>query len=367
MLDHPAQQFAEAFRLSGRSTVVDTTVLYWSTDEGAFDKGFDRSIRWDIDLTSGYRWWAPDRPTSTRAAVALWRRLRAEAPDVVLSFGWSTPIARLTIVWALLTRTPLLHYSDSTWQHSTRPWLRPARGLVLRTLFGLSAGALATGTFNREFYIRHGMHPRRVHDGVCPADVAAFRAGARAGERTAGHLVIGFAGKLIPRKGVDELLRALSLMAGREDWSATIVGDGPQRAALEDLAHALGIAHRVDFAGFRNTSEMPKLLGACDVVVVPSTLDLRVLVAIEAMAAGAVVIVSSATAVWGRGDLIEHDVSGLVYRSGSPRELASALERLVDEPDLLARLRQAGMSRVERFGPAGFRSGLEEAVRSHGG
>ena len=55
VLDHPAQQFAEAFRLSGRSTVVDTTVLYWSTDEGAFDKGFDRSIRWDIDLTSGYR------------------------------------------------------------------------------------------------------------------------------------------------------------------------------------------------------------------------------------------------------------------------------------------------------------------------
>jgi glycosyltransferase involved in cell wall biosynthesis len=49
---------------------------------------------------------------------------------------------------------------------------------------------------------------------------------------------------------------------------------------------------------------MPKLLAGFDVVVVPSRLDMRVLVTIEAMAAGAAVIVSDATAVWGPGDLM---------------------------------------------------------------
>ncbi len=69
------------------------------------------------------------------------------------------------------------------------------------------------------------------------------------------------------------------------------------------------------------------------------------------MAAGAAVIVSDATALWGPGDLIEDGVTGLVYRSGQPAMLARQLERLLDDPALLDRLQRAGAERSARFGP----------------
>jgi glycosyltransferase involved in cell wall biosynthesis len=107
---------------------------------------------------------------------------------------------------------------------------------------------------------------------------------------------------------------------------------------------------------------MPKLLAGFDVVVVPSRLDMRVLVAIEAMAAGAAVIVSDATAVWGPGDLIEDGATGLVYRSGEPSMLARQLWRLLDDPALLGRLQGSGVERSARFGPAAFARTMRDAA-----
>ena len=116
-----------------------------------------------------------------------------------------------------------------------------------------------------------------------------------------------------------------------------MVGDGPLRPELRALVAELGLGERVTFRKFANTTEMPKLLAGVDVMVVPSRLDMRALVTIEAMAAGAAVIVSDAIAVWGAGDLIEDGVTGLVYRFGQPTMLAKQLGRLLD-PALLDRL-----------------------------
>ena len=166
-------------------------------------------------------------------------------------------------------------------------WPRsPALGLLRRWC----AGAVSTGTPNREFYIRHGMDPERIWPCVCPAYTEQFGA-ARAGRRSLpspddGELRIGFTGKLIARKGVDELLQAAALLPAR----ACLVGhSGRGRTAA---ARASGTRRRarprrrVTCRGFANTTEMPKLPAGFDVVVVPSRLDMGVLVTIEAMAAG---------------------------------------------------------------------------------
>ena len=177
-----------------------------------------------------------------------------------------------------------------------------------------------------------------------------------------GELRIGFAGKLIARKGVDELIRAAALLPHARAWSVTVIGNGPLLAGLRALTDELGLGDRVTFHGFANTTEMPKLLAGFDVVVVPSRLDMRILVTIEAMAAGTAVIVSDATAVWGPGDLIEDGTTGLVYRSGEPAMLARQLERLLDDPALLDRLQRHGVERSARFGPAAFARTMRDAA-----
>jgi glycosyltransferase involved in cell wall biosynthesis len=366
-MDHPAQQFARAFEALNAQPDMDVRVLYWSAPRQAYDVGFGRPVAWDVELLNGYEWSSPAVRSAMGRITWLVGELRRLSPDVLVCYGWATPIARASITYCVLTRTPLLMYGDSTWQHPGRWKYHLLRSVALRILMRLCTGAVSTGTFNREFYIHHGLHPRRIWPGVCPADTGFFdRARQERGEHNElrAELRIGFAGKLIPRKGADELLRAAALLPQTDNWSVALVGDGPAIGELRRLATRLSIADRVAFHGFANTSEMPKLLADFDVLVVPSRFDMRVLVTIEAMAAGAAVIVSDATAVWGSGDLVEDGVTGLVYRSGDPAALAGQLHRLFDDPGFLVSLQRNGAARSASFGPAAFAQTMKMAILS---
>lgn len=368
VMDHPAQHFTRALQLLAGEATVELRVYYWAAPKRVYDAGFDRPVSWDVDLLGGYGWAAPE-PGRTRAWRDRWLigQLRAGRPGVVVCYGWASPISRLAMAYCAATRTRLLLYGDTTWQHSSGGWHPVLRALMLRALMRLCTGAVSTGTFNREFYISHGMDPRRIWPGVCPADTELFGS-ARAGDAVAHGpgrrpLRIGFAGKLIPRKGADDLLRAAALLPRADDWSVTVIGDGPLMPDLRALAAQLGVHDRVTFHGFANTTEMPKLLAGFDVVVVPSRLDMRALVTIEAMAAGAAIVVSDATAVWGSGDLVEHGVTGLVYPSGDPAALARELAGLMVDSAFLARLRSRGIERVAGYGPEAFSRSMASAVR----
>lgn len=368
VMDHPAQQFAQALRLLSLEEELRLQVYYWSVAERMYDAGFDRAISWDIDLLGGYAWAAPTAAGSvTRRMRWLVSKFRAMRPQVVVCYGWASPIARAAIAYCLLTRTRLLLYGDTTWQHSSRGRRPLLRSVALRILIHLCTGAISTGTFNREFYIRNGMDPRRIYPGVCPADTETFgdawSAGVEVSCSSDRSLRIGFAGKLIARKGVDELLQATALLPRTGGYSVTVVGGGPLMPELRALAMQLRVDDRVTFHGFANTTDMPKLLAGFDVVVVPSRLDMRVLVTIEAMAAGAVIVVSDATAVWGPGDLVEHEVTGLVYPSGDPQALARELGRLIVDRPFLMKLRHAGAERAAAYGPDAFARTIASAAR----
>src|SRR5262249_8191729 len=80
--------------------------------------------------------------------------------------------------------------------------------------------------------------------------------------------VIGYVGRLVPEKGVDVLIRALTNVLGV--WRLEIVGQGPERPALERLARSLNLGERVAFAGQIPSVRMPDFYRELDVLVVPS-------------------------------------------------------------------------------------------------
>ena len=366
VLEHPAQHFIESFRHAALSKRIGASVVYWTENkDGQFDVEFGRQVTWDVDLLSGYPWQRPSGESLRARAFDLFRVLGSLKPDVVVCFGWGNAVSRLTALWCFIRRVPILFYGDTTWQHTPRSVRERVRRSLLRLAFRLSAGALSTGTFNREFYIQLGMRPERIFESVCPIDVATYSRARKMRRRRGKEVtVVGFAGKLIRRKGVDVLLNALRIVGDEYRWEARIVGDGPERVPLQELSNSLGLADRVCFAGFRNTTEMPSELAAMDVVVVPSTKDMRVLVATEAMTAGAAVVVSSNTAIWGRGDLVEDGVTGRVFRSGNPTELAAILCELIANLDMRTSLQSAGVERAARQGPEAFTKGLEHAAEA---
>ncbi len=140
--------------------------------------------------------------------------------------------------------------------------------------------------------------------------------------------VIGAVGLLRPQKAYHVLLRATALLIDR--WPAlkvVIAGDGPQRAALEQLAAALGVAHAVRFLGLRN--DVPDILGAFDIAVCCSDFEGSPLSVLEYMDAALPVV---ATSVGGLPDLIEPGVHGLLVAPGDPPALAGALSELLEDP-----------------------------------
>jgi glycosyltransferase involved in cell wall biosynthesis len=145
-------------------------------------------------------------------------------------------------------------------------------------------------------------------------------------------------------KGVDVLLRAHARV-GR-DAVLAIAGDGPDWPRCRALAAELHIEERVRFLGLRR--DIPRLLGGCDLVVVPSRApEAFGLTVVEAMAAGKPVVVTDAGAM---ADLVDHGRYGIVVPKGDPVALSEAIGRLLDGPVFAKLMGEAGQARArERY------------------
>jgi len=162
------------------------------------------------------------------------------------------------------------------------------------------------------------------------------------------HEVIGFVGRLADQKGVEFLIHAApSVLATHPQAKFLIVGDGPDRPMLESLVRELGVAQSVEFAGYQ--AEPSPLIERMDVVVIPSIYDPFPLVTLEVMALGRAIVGS---AVGGIPEAVEDGRTGVLVPPRDPAAIAAALVRLLDDPQLLARMGAAGKQRARReFSP----------------
>lgn len=158
-------------------------------------------------------------------------------------------------------------------------------------------------------------------------------------------------GRLVPYKGVDVLIRAMPRISGR----LIIVGNGPLRQDLLRLAMGLGVANRVTFAGDVGFQQLKALMHACRFFVLPSSAANETfgIVQLEAMACGKAIINTDAHP--GIGWVARHGQEALTVRARDSNALASAIERLYDQPDEAIRLGAQGRVRVrESFTLARF-------------
>jgi glycosyltransferase involved in cell wall biosynthesis len=155
----------------------------------------------------------------------------------------------------------------------------------------------------------------------------------------AGPVVLTVA-RLDQQKGVEYLVEAAALVPGA---TFLVAGEGPERGRLERRAAELGLDTRVLFLGHRQ--DIPDLLAACDVFVLPSLFEGLALSILEAMAAGKPVI---ATAIEGTSEVIRDGENGLLIPPTDPTALASAVRQILGDPVRAQRLAAAGRARVQR-------------------
>jgi glycosyltransferase involved in cell wall biosynthesis len=209
------------------------------------------------------------------------------------------------------------------------------------------------------------MRDRIVADGVDPAkvtivpnavDPAAFPIPGGRSRGLAARLgiapdafVAGYVTGLKAYEGIDTLIEAIGEMRrlGR-DVVGLIVGDGPEAAALRDLATALGLADVVRFTGSVPHDEIAAYYGMLDVFVVPRRDDsvcrlVTPLKPFEALATGTPLVVSAVPPLT---EIVDESGAGLTFSPGDASGLAEAMARLHDDPDLRAEMGASGAAWV---------------------
>lgn len=160
--------------------------------------------------------------------------------------------------------------------------------------------------------------------------------------------IILYVGGLIRRKGVDVLLRAFAEQLKECDaLRLYLVGEGPDRPELVELAAHLGVSRSVEFVGAVSRDSTHLWIGAADVLVLPSYSEGRPNVVLEAMASGVPVI---ATAVNGTGEVITDQSDGMLFEAGDVAGLTACLRKLRGDQALQATLSANGPLKIERLG-----------------
>jgi glycosyltransferase involved in cell wall biosynthesis len=217
------------------------------------------------------------------------------------------------------------------------PWSRDRlrERLMCRLLRRPGVQVLAVSQAVREAYAAARLLPAArvdvLHNGI---DEATFAAGGD-GRATRAELgvppsapVVCAVAVLRRGKGIEDLLRALSrLREAHPELHALIAGDGPLRPELEGLAAALGLARRVHWLGFRR--DVPRILAASDLFVLPSRFEALPTALLEAMAAGVPAI---AAEVGGVPEILGEPPCGLPVPPGDEAALAGAMAELLAAP-----------------------------------
>ena len=156
------------------------------------------------------------------------------------------------------------------------------------------------------------------------------------------RFLVGWTGRMTGVKRSDLVLRGFALLRKR-GVRATLcmVGDGPDRPQVEELASELGIVRDCLFTGYQE--DVGRFFAAFDVFVLPSANEGTPVTAIEALASGCPVV---ATRVGGVPDVVRDGEDGILIDPGSAEQLADALVRLAGDPELRARMGAAGRERT---------------------
>ncbi len=153
--------------------------------------------------------------------------------------------------------------------------------------------------------------------------------------------VVGVVSSLVPHEGIGTLLEATAILRGRRvPVRALIVGDGPERAALQRQAAGLGLAEAAVFTGRVPAARVREFHALLDVFVVPRTPDrvcqlVTPLKPIEAMASGLCVVTSQVKALT---EIVKQEVTGMQTVPQDPVSLADGLEHLLYSPDIRRKL-----------------------------
>jgi glycosyltransferase involved in cell wall biosynthesis len=282
-----------------------------------------------------------------------WRRRR---PDIVHAHFWMSGLASLAAAQPQgIPVAQTFHALGVVKRRHQGEWdtSPPERQAEERWLVARADRIIATCSDELFELVRLGADRRRVSVVPCGVDLTRFRPDGPASPRGRHRHRVVVVSRLIPRKGVGNVISALAAVPDCElvvagGPPAGELGRDPEVQRFRRLAASEGVLDRVRFLGALEQSRVPELLRSADVVACVPWYEPFGMVALEAMACGVPVL---ATAVGGLVDTVVDSVTGVHVPPRRPDQVAEALRLLLGQPRLRAAMGGAGAERArDRYG-----------------
>ncbi|MGQ9514206.1 MAG: glycosyltransferase family 4 protein [Thermoproteota archaeon] len=190
-----------------------------------------------------------------------------------------------------------------------------------------------------------GAPRRKIHIIQSGVDVERFSPRAKPSWRpSCCQYMLLSARRLVRKNGLEYLIMAMPIV--RKRWKAHLViaGGGPELERLRKLSVDLGVGEHVSFLGLLRNEEIPGLLSACDIAVVPSLIEAPGLFLLEAMATAKAVVASRVGSI----PEVLDGKNGILVRAREPEEIAKAIDYLLSNPVEMRKMGQRARETVER-------------------
>ena len=278
----------------------------------------------------------PGQATRPGSFSALQRAVRAGGWDVIHAHNGRSHLAAVLATAGTAARVVATQHfiapRHTTYRGPKRLLAAWAHAAVDRRTAAVIAVSDAAAEAMRSRGAGHG-RLRVVHNGIDPPRQTATASGATGPPR------VFVAARLVAEKGLDTLVDAAALVG--DAAQITVAGEGEMSADLK----ARDAGQRVQWLGFRD--DVPRLMAACDLFVLPAPAEPFGLVLLEAMAAGRAVIACDAG---GPREIVVPNVTGLLVPPNDPAALAKAIVELCRDPERRRAMGEAGRRRfLERF------------------
>lgn len=273
-------------------------------------------------------------------------RLLAKPTDVLIAIEFTIPALITTLAAALSPRKRLVLLVESD-PVSRGASSNPVVRWIKRWAVG-RAQVIQTNNEKGKRYLVEDLGADAVKVMVAPYLTSRPPGPATRIERHDGPLRILFANSINPRKGVRQFIEALELLSPDvlQMIDLTVVGDGPERAELEQRAASLGLGDRVRFPGRRPYAELGEFYAQSDVLAIPSLADYRSLAGFEGLGYGLALLSSRHDGA--TEETVKDGINGYVIDPFAPHGLAERIERLARDRDLVMAMRSASLELYEQ-------------------
>jgi glycosyltransferase involved in cell wall biosynthesis len=375
---HEIQYFTNVLDELHHRGNVDLLSIYANHTQAIIDPGFNRTINWDNRPAPCFPSVVlANRPEkfggrySSTWCRGIFRELSRYDPDVVHLNGYSAVIQWLAWLWAVMHRKAIIVRGDGDTLGGARKSGGTRLGRLLARLFTSRARhVFFQGVENKGFWMQRGAKPEAMSWIPCVPDNLIyrksefttaeerqrFRAEAGAGAHETVFLV---SGKLDARKRPQDAIEVISKL---KDMPCRIwfLGSGPLEKSLQKLAGKLCVSERIHWWGFRNQTEIPKILQASDVLLHPSQQDPWPYSVLEGAMSGLALLLSNQTG--SHPDLISRAGAGLIFKCGDLDDLSRVMRQFAFDAEKRAVFRAAAQATSLQYTETCFCEIMEEAL-----